>query len=88
MEIIRSFPKNKAEYYVYEVTVDGVVYFAAKSKNDTWKVCSEQEVTIKTRQVPVLIQKKQCNIQLISLLDRMVLANSTVWAGPLPVILR
>ncbi|WP_372369989.1 hypothetical protein [Candidatus Uabimicrobium sp. HlEnr_7] len=89
VEIKNTFPENESGYSVYEVSVDENTFFAAKnSKHGTWKVCDEQDVSLRTKQVPVVIEKKMCNIQLISLLERMVLAKTTVWAGPLAVILR
>ena len=89
VEIKQSFPENEFGYSVYEVSVDDNVFYAAKnSKHGTWKVCGEQDVKLRTKQIPVVIEKKMCNLQLISLLERMILAKTTVWAGPLPVILR
>lgn len=87
VKILQSFPENKSGYRVYEVELDGVRYFAAKSKMDTWKVTNEKDVTTKSKQLAIFINGKNCGIHLISLLDRMILAGTEHWEGPLPRIL-
>ena len=87
VKILQSFPENKSGYRVFEIELDGVKYFAAKSKSDTWKVTNEKNVTTKSKQLAIFINGKNCGIHLISLLDRMLLAGITNWEGLLPRIL-
>lgn len=86
--IKNSYPENEKGYTVYEVELDDKSYFAAKSKDGTWKVCNEQNVDIRSRNIPVWVDRRNCGIHLISVLDRMILAKQDRWQGPLPKILR
>ena len=87
VEVKNTFSENAYGYTVYEVWVDGTVFFAGRSNLGTWKFCDTHEITPKTRNIPVWIDRRNCGLQLASLMERMLLAKTDRWEGPLPRIL-